>query len=65
LVCLAYPCNEARWQSLHDRNLLVHRAALPSTGRQIELVLIAFPLSTRLMAPAVTLMAEEIRRVAD
>jgi hypothetical protein len=65
LVCLAYPCNEERWQSLLDRNLLIHRATLPSTGRQIELVLIAFPLSTRLMAPAVTLMAEEIRRVED
>jgi len=64
LVCLAYPCNEERWQSLRDRNLLVHRAALPSTGRQIELMLIAFPLSTRLMAPAVTLMAAEIGRVS-
>jgi hypothetical protein len=65
LVCLAYPCNEARWQSLHDRNLLVHRAALPSTERQIDLVLIAFPLSIRLMAAAISSIAAEIRRVAD
>jgi len=65
LVCLAYPCNEARWQSLHDRNLLVHRAALPSIGRQIELVLIAFPLSICLMAAAISSMVAEIRRMAD
>lgn len=64
LVCLAYPCNEGRWLSLRDRNLLIHRASLPLTGRQVELVLIAFPLSTQLMEDAVTLMAEEIKRVA-
>ena len=64
LVCLAYPCNEERWLSLRARNLLLHRASLPLTGRRVELVLAAFPLSTRVVADAVTLMAEEIRRVA-
>jgi 5-methylcytosine-specific restriction endonuclease McrBC regulatory subunit McrC len=63
LVCLAYPCNQERWLSLRDRNLLVHRASLPLTKRRVELVLVAFPLSTRLIDEAVTLMAEEIRRV--
>ncbi|MGH7931583.1 MAG: 5-methylcytosine restriction system specificity protein McrC [Candidatus Binataceae bacterium] len=64
LVCLAYPCNEERWLSLRARNLLVHRASLPLTQRHVELVLVAFPLSTRLMSDAISLMAEEIGRVA-
>src|ERR1700730_3797105 len=64
LVCLAYPCNEERWQSLRARNRLVHRASLPMTQRRVELALIAFPLSTRLLPDAVTMMADEIRRVA-
>ena len=63
LVCLAYPCNEERWLSLQTRNLLVHRASLPLIQRRVELVLVAFPLSTRLISEAVSMMAEEIRRV--
>src|SRR6266404_5237332 len=63
LVCLAYPCNEKRWLSLQTRNLLLHRASLPLTQRRVDLVLVAFPLSTRLISEAVTLMAEEIRRL--
>ena len=63
LVCLAYPCNEERWLSLQTRNLLLHRASLPLTQRRVDLVLVAFPLSTRLINEAVTLMAEEIRRL--
>jgi 5-methylcytosine-specific restriction endonuclease McrBC regulatory subunit McrC len=63
LVCLAYPCNEERWLSLRTRNLLLHRASLPVTRRRVDMVLVAFPLSTRLISAAVTLMAEEIRRV--
>ena len=49
LVCLAYPCNEERWLSLRARNLLVHRASLPLTDRRVELILVAFPLSTRVI----------------
>lgn len=64
LVCLAYPCNEERWLSLRARKLLLHRASLPLTERRVELVLVAFPLSTRVVTDAVTLMAEEIRRMA-
>jgi hypothetical protein len=64
LVCLAYPCDEERWLSLRARNRLVHRASLPATERRVDLVLVAFPLSTRIVAEAVNLMVEEIRRVA-
>jgi len=64
LVCLAYPCNEERWLSLRARNRLVYRASLPVTERRVDLVLVAFPLSTRIVAEAVNLMVEEIRRVA-
>jgi hypothetical protein len=64
LVCLAYPCSEERWCSLRARNRLVHRASLPMTQRHIELALVAFPLSTRLLPDVVTMMADEIRRVA-
>ena len=64
LVCLAYPCNEERWLSLRARNLLLHRASLPLTERRVELVLVAFPLSTRVVPEAVRLMTEEIRRMA-
>jgi McrBC 5-methylcytosine restriction system component len=64
LVCLAYPCTEERWLSLRSRNLLVHRASLPLTDRRVELILVAFPLSTRIVEEAVNLMAEEIHRMA-
>ena len=55
LVCLAYPCTEERWLSLRARNLLVHRASLPLTDRRVELILVAFPLSTRAVEEAVSL----------
>lgn len=64
LVCLAYPCSEERWLSLRARGLLLHRASLPLTTRRVELVLVAFPLSTRAVSDAVSLMVEEIRRVS-
>ncbi len=63
LVCLAYPCNEERWLSLRARNLLVHRASLPLTDRRLELILVAFPLSTQVIEEAVSLMVQEIRRM--
>jgi McrBC 5-methylcytosine restriction system component len=64
LVCLAYPCSEERWLSLRARALLLHRASLPMTTRRVELVLVAFPLSTRIVSDAVSLMVEEIHRVS-
>jgi hypothetical protein len=64
LVCLAYPCNEERWVSLRARNRLVHRASLPMAERRVELILSAFPLSTRVIAEAVALIADEIKRVS-
>jgi hypothetical protein len=65
LVCVAYPCNEERWVSLRARNRLLHRASLPMPERRVELILSAFPLSTRMMADAAAVIAEEIRRVSD
>jgi hypothetical protein len=65
LVCLAYPCDEERWVSLRTRKRLLHRASLPMTERRVELILSAFPLSTRMMADAAAVIAEEIRRVSD
>jgi hypothetical protein len=63
LVCLAYPCTEDLWSSLRARKLLVHRASLPAAERRIELVLVAFPLSTRVLDDAVLVMAEEVARL--
>jgi McrBC 5-methylcytosine restriction system component len=64
LVCLSYPCNEERWLSLRARNRLLHRASLPVAERRVELILSAFPLSTRVMADAIALIAEEVRRLS-
>ena len=64
LVCLAYPCSEERWLSLRARDRLLHRASLPMAERRVELILSAFPLSTRVMADAIALIAEEIKRVS-
>jgi 5-methylcytosine-specific restriction endonuclease McrBC regulatory subunit McrC len=64
LVCLVYPCDEERWISLRARDHLVHRASLPMTERRVELILLAFPLSTRLMHEATALFAREVRRVS-
>jgi hypothetical protein len=63
LVCLAYPCSEERWCSLLARQRLVHRASLPVPSRRVELLLVGFPLSTRLMSDAVRVMAAEISRM--
>jgi hypothetical protein len=64
LVCLAYPCTEERWLSLRERSRLIHRASVPATNRRIDLMLVAFPLSTRIMSDAVALMTEEVHRLA-
>lgn len=64
LVCLAYPCTEERWLSLRERKRLIHRASVPATNRRIDLMLVAFPLATRVMSDAVALMIEEVHRLA-
>jgi len=48
-VCLAYPCREETWLSLRERNQLFYRANVPAQDRRIDLLLTAFPLSTRLL----------------
>jgi hypothetical protein len=62
LVCLAYPCSEERWLSLRARSRLVHRAFLARVGRRVDLVLVAFPLSTLAVEDVVNLMIQEIHR---
>jgi McrBC 5-methylcytosine restriction system component len=60
LVCLAYPCREETWRSLRDRGRLFHRATLPSAERRIDLLLTAFPLSTRVLEEVVGETAKQI-----
>jgi len=61
-VCLAYPCREETWLSLRERKQLFHRATIPARNRSIELLLTAFPLSTRLLDEVVGETASQIAR---
>jgi McrBC 5-methylcytosine restriction system component len=65
MVCLAYPCREETWNSLRERGLLFHRANVPSAGRRIEVMLTAFPLSTRALDDAASAMAHEVSRMTS
>jgi McrBC 5-methylcytosine restriction system component len=62
MVCLAYPCREETWTSLRERRLLFHRASVPAAGRHLDVLLTAFPLSTRLLDDAVSAMSHEVSR---
>jgi hypothetical protein len=62
MVCLAYPCREETWRSLHERKLLFHRASVPSAERRVEVLLTAFPMSTRVLDDAAAAMAAEASR---
>ncbi len=64
-VCLVYPCLEATWESLRKRSLLFNRASLGVGTRRIDLVLTAFPISTRVLNEAVDLMAREVVIVSE
>jgi 5-methylcytosine-specific restriction endonuclease McrBC regulatory subunit McrC len=59
-VCLSYPCLEETWKSLRDRKQLFHRASVGAGTRRVDLVLTAFPMSTRVLPEVVDLMAREI-----
>ncbi len=59
-VCLAYPCQEATWESLRKRNMLFNRASIGVGTRRVDLVLTAFPMSTRVLPDVVDLMAREV-----
>lgn len=63
VVCLAYPCREDTWISLRERNQLFHRANVPAENRRIELLLTAFPLSTRLLDDVVKATATEVASI--
>jgi hypothetical protein len=64
-VCLAYPCLEETWKSLRKRNLLFHRASIGAGTRRVDLVLTAFPMSTRVLTEVVNLMALEVARIDE
>ena len=51
VACLVYPCKSSTWMSLKQRGQLFRRAALPSEGRNIELILTALPMHARLEDP--------------
>jgi hypothetical protein len=52
VTCLAYPCTNATWQSLRERERLSHRAAVRAGNRTIELILTAFPMGVPVRAVA-------------
>lgn len=64
-VCLVYPCLEKTWESLGARKLLFHRASVGAGERRVDLVLTAFPMSTRLLGDVVDLMAREVSRMSS
>jgi 5-methylcytosine-specific restriction endonuclease McrBC regulatory subunit McrC len=45
IVCLAYPCSPDRWNSLHDRGRLIHKADLTIGVRSLHLWLTAVPMA--------------------
>src|SRR5208282_4393955 len=65
VVCLVYPCQEATWKSLRERNLLFNRASVGVGTRRIDLVLTALPISTTVLADVVDLMAREVVRTDE
>jgi hypothetical protein len=65
LVCLAYPCREETWLSLRERGLLFHRASVPAANRRVDLLLTAFPLSTRVLDDVAREMAGQVLLTAN
>lgn len=47
-ACLAYPCTPETWESLSERDMLSHRAAIYAGSRKIGLVMIALPMGGNL-----------------
>ena len=43
--CLVYPCQSKTWESLRERGRLYHRANIPAGSRQLNLILMAIPMS--------------------
>jgi 5-methylcytosine-specific restriction endonuclease McrBC regulatory subunit McrC len=64
-VCLAYPCLEETWKSLRERKQLFHRASVGAGTRRVDVVMTAFPMSTRVLPEVVDLMAREIVRTDE
>lgn len=63
ITCLAYPCSLQSWNSLRERNRLIHRAVLTSGARLVHLWLTAIPMSAT-MEPIAAVLADEVRKPA-
>lgn len=46
--CLVYPCQSKTWDSLKERDRLFHLANIPAGSRQLNLILMAMPMSHNL-----------------
>jgi len=62
VVCLAYPCSNRTWQSLHERGRAFHRASLSSGDRRIDLLLTALPMGVKAVDVAEPLAREIAKR---
>jgi len=47
IACLVYPCSSATWQSLRDRERLVHKAQITVGSKSLHLWLTAVPMANR------------------
>lgn len=64
VVCLAYPCSAANWNSLRERGRLIHRAELAVGSRAIHIWLTAIPMATAVERIALPLADEVRMRIA-
>ena len=46
IACLTYPCSVEKWNSLHERGRLIHRAELAVGSRALHIWLTAIPMAT-------------------
>lgn len=60
IACLVYPCSPTAWNSLRERNQLIHRAAITVGERSLHIWLTAIPMATAVERIAIPL-AEGLR----
>ena len=46
IACLVYPCSPASWNSLRERERLIHKAEITVGSRTVKLWLTAVPMAT-------------------
>lgn len=61
ITCLAYPCSLQSWNSLRERNRLIHRAELTIGSRSLHLWLTAVPMAA-MVEPIAAILADEVRK---